>query len=164
MASPMAKRKRTYNLRRIKRTWLYNVPEAAKTLGVHKNAVLRWMKEGLQANRDQRPFLIRGDALIRFLSARQQSRRQKCAHNEFFCFKCRVPRKVYENIIDIEFVSASRFRMKGICEVCNTTLNKMQGTRNLPKVQKAFHVQQLAGQHLIEGASPNLNRDKELIP
>jgi excisionase family DNA binding protein len=161
MASVTVRHKRTYDLRQIKATWPYTVPEAAKALGVHKNAVTRWLKEGLQANRDQRPYLIRGDALAQFLLARQKSRRQKCASDEFFCFKCRVPRKVYENIIDIEFVSPSRFRMKGICEVCSTTLNKMQGTRKLPKIQKAFHVQQLAGQHLIEGASPNLNSDKE---
>jgi hypothetical protein len=160
----MAKRKRTYNLRRIKATWPYTVPEAAKTLAVHKNAVLRWLKEGLQANRDKRPFLIRGDELVRFLSVRQQSRRRKCASTEFYCFKCRAPRRAYLNIVDIEFVSLSRFRMKGICEVCSTPLNKMQGGGNLTKIQQTFHVQQLAGQHLTECASPNLNSDKEPIP
>lgn len=160
----MATHKRTYNLRRIKRTWLYDVSEAAKTLGIHKNAVLRWMKEGLQVNRDKRPYLIRGDALIRFLSARQKSRKRKCAPAEFYCFKCRVPRKAYLNIVDIEVVSPGRFRMKGICEVCNTPLNKMQGVGNLTKIQQTFHVQQLAGRHLIEGASPNLNSDKEPYP
>jgi excisionase family DNA binding protein len=160
----MVKRKRTYNLHRIKATWPYTVPEAAKALGVHKNAVLRWLKEGLQANRDTRPYLIRGDELIRFLSARQQSRRRKCSPTEFYCFKCHEPRKAYENIVDLEFVSPSRFRVKAICEVCDTTLNKMQGIRNLTKIHQTFHVQQLAGQHLIESASPNLNSDKEPNP
>lgn len=164
MAAITGRHRRTYNLRRIKATWPYTVPETAKALGVHKNAVLRWLKEGLQANRDKRPFLIRGDELVRFLSDRRQSRRQKCSPLEFFCFKCRMPRRAYENIIDIEVVSHTRFRMKGICEVCNTPLNKMQANGNLAKIQKAFHVQQLAGSHLIEGVSPNLNSDKEPYP
>ncbi len=148
MAAFSVTRKRTYNLRRIKATWPYTVPEAAKTLGIHKNAVLHWLKDGLQADKDKRPYLIRGTELIRFLSTRQQSRRRKCEATEFYCFKCRVPRKAYENIIDIEFVSANRFRMKGICEVCNTPVNKMQGVGSLAKIQQDFHVQQLAGQHL----------------
>lgn len=161
VAASLGKRRRNYNLRRIKATWPYTAPEVAKTLGIHKNAVLRWLKEGLRANRDKRPFLIRGDELIRFLSARQQSRRQKCAADEFYCFKCRVPRKAYLNIADVEFVSPSRFRVKAICEVCSTALNKMQGAGNLAKIQQTFHVQQLAELHLNEGASPNLKRDKE---
>jgi hypothetical protein len=66
----VARRKRTYNVRRIKATWPYTVQEIAELFRIHKNAVLRWLKDGLQANKDQRPFLIRGEELIRFLNAR----------------------------------------------------------------------------------------------
>ncbi len=81
LATP--KRKRTYNIRRIKATWPYSVQEIAELFGIHKNAVLRWLQDGLQANRDQRPFLIRGAELARFLTARQTSKRRKCSTTEF---------------------------------------------------------------------------------
>jgi predicted DNA-binding protein YlxM (UPF0122 family) len=55
----MRRRKRIYNVGRIKATWPYSVQEIAELFGIHKNAVLRWIKDGMQANKDQRPFLTR---------------------------------------------------------------------------------------------------------
>jgi len=132
-------------------------------LGVHKNAITHWIADGLPVNKDQRPYLVRGNDLIRFLSARQKGRKRQCADDEFYCFKCRGPRKAYLNIVDIEFVSPTRLRLKGLCAVCDTPLNKMQGIGKLPKIQETFHVQQVAELHISECAFPNLNRDKEMI-
>lgn len=157
----MARRKRTYNLRLIKATWPYTVQEIAALFAVHKNAVLRWLKEGLHANKDKRPFLIRGDELIRFLSARQQSRKRKCSLTEFFCFKCRAPREAYLGIADVVIESPSRFRVKALCAVCSTAVNKVQGVKKLQKIQSIFHVQQLAGLHLIECVDASVNCDLE---
>jgi len=155
------KRKRTYNVRLIKATWPYTVQEIAALFEVHKNAVLRWLKEGLQANRDKRPFLIRGSELIRFLTARQQTRKCKCSLTEFFCFKCRVAREAYLRIADVVIESPSRFRVKAICAVCSTAVNKMQGIEKLQKIKNSFHVQQLEGQHLIGCTNPSLYSDLE---
>jgi hypothetical protein len=155
-------RKRTYNVRLIKATWPYSVQEIAALLHVHKNAVLRWLNEGLQADKSQRPFLVRGDELIRFLSARQQSRKRKCGCTEFFCFKCRAPRETYLGIVDILVESADRFRMKGLCVVCGTPVNKMQGMRNLEKIKGIFNVMEMTGQHLMERPVPSANGDFEV--
>src|SRR3954466_4602648 len=87
------RRKRRYNVRRIRATWPYSVQEIAALLGIHKNAVLRWLGSGLSADRSHKPFLVRGDELIRFLKQRQQANRRKCGSEEFFCFRCRVPRE-----------------------------------------------------------------------
>lgn len=157
----MTKRKRTYNLRLIKATWPYSVREIAALYDVHKNLVLRWLKEGLQANRDKRPFLIRGSELIRFLSVRQQSRKRKCAVAEFFCFKCRAPREAYLGIANVVIESPSRFRVKALCAVCSTAVNKMQGIEKLQKIQNTFHVQQLVGQHIVECNNLSVNSDLE---
>jgi excisionase family DNA binding protein len=70
---PAIGRKRRYNVRSIKATLPYTVQEVAKLLGIHKHAVLRWLKGGLYADRSQRPFLIRGDELARFLNERHSS-------------------------------------------------------------------------------------------
>lgn len=152
--------KRKYNTRLIKATWPYEVQEIADLFGVHKNAVLRWLKEGLHADATRRPYLIRGDELIRFLDNRQQSKKQKCAPTEFFCFKCRAPRWVYEGIADLTIESPTRFRIKGLCAVCGTPVNKVQGIKNLPKIESSFHVQQREGWHLIEGFNPSVNSDR----
>ena len=47
----LRRKKRRYNIRRVKATWPYTVQEIAELLGVHKNAVLRWLHDGLRADR-----------------------------------------------------------------------------------------------------------------
>ncbi len=161
MAVPAFRRKRTYNVRLIKKTWPYSVQEIAALYGLHKSTVLRWLKDGLQPNADGRPYLIRGDELARFLSARQKSRKRKCTTREFYCLKCRTPREAYLGIADIVFASPTRFRLKAICCVCSTSVNKVQGVRNLQKIRNDFQIQQLTGKHLLECAGPSLNSDLE---
>src|SRR3954469_17489008 len=155
------RRKRRYNLRRIKETWPYTVQEIAELFGIHKNAVLRWLKGGLKSDQSQRPFLVRGDELIRFLNDRQNGNRQRCAPSEFFCFRCRVPREAYLGMADIAIDSPTRLRIKALCAVCDTPVNKAQNVRDLPAIKSRFNVQQLAGEHLIERADARLNCDLE---
>lgn len=160
MQKKKTKRKCTYNIRLIKATWPYTVPEVATLFNVHKGAVLRWLKEGLCANKDQRPYLIRGTEIIRFLLDRQK-KRNKCALNEFFCFKCRTPRGAYMDIVDVVIVSINRLLLKGICTVCSTPVHKAQGIRNLQRIRECFHVQQIEGQHIIERIDLIVNSDLE---
>jgi hypothetical protein len=156
-----ARRKRRYNVCLIKATWPYTVQEIAELFDIHKNAVLRWLKEGLRADRSQRPYLIRGDELTRFLNERQNGKRVQCAPDEFFCFKCRAPREAYLGIADIAIESPTRFRIKALCSVCDTSMNKAQNVRDLAKIKTRFHVQQLTGEHLLECDAPRLNSDLE---
>jgi hypothetical protein len=158
---PPLRKRRRYNVRRIKDTWPYTVQEIAELFGVHKNAVLHWLREGLCADRSQRPFLIRGDELARFLSERQNGKRQRCAPGEFFCVRCRAPREAYLGIVDIAVESPTRLRIRSLCAVCDTPVNKVQSVRDLPKIKERFHVQQLTGEHLIERAGASLNSDLE---
>ena len=155
------RKKRTYNTRLIRATWPYTVQEVSALFKVHKNAPLRWLKEGLQANGDGRPYLIRGDELMRFLRARQQGKKHCCKLREFFCFKCRVPREAYLNIADIIIESPYRFRVKALCAVCTTNVSKVQNIQKLAEIRTCFHLQQLEGQHLIERDEPSVNSDSE---
>ena len=41
---------------------------------------------------ERRPILIHGGDLIEFLETRQAKRKQTCATDEFYCFRCRRPR------------------------------------------------------------------------
>ncbi len=109
----------------------------------------------------QRPYLIRGDELTRFLNQRQDGKRQQCAPGQFFCFKCRMPREAYLGIADIAIESPTRFRIKALCSVCDTSMNKVQSVRNLEKIKTLFHIQQLTGERLLECAGLRLNSDLE---
>jgi hypothetical protein len=152
-------KRRHYNVRLIKATWPYTVQEIAGLFGIHKHAVFRWFSQGLGADRSQKPFLIRGDELIRFLKERQDGRRRKCRPEEFFCFRCRVPRQAWLGIADIVIESTTRLRLKALCPACETPMNKVQSVRELAKISNRFHIQQLAGEHLIERPGPRLNSD-----
>lgn len=158
---PPPRKKRYYNVRRIKATWPYTVQEIAELFGVHKNAVLRWLKEGLRSDRSQRPFLIRGDELARFLGERQNARRRRCAPDEFYCLRCRTPRKAYLGMTDIVIGSPTRLRVIGLCNVCETRISKVQSVCDLPNIRERFHVLQLTGEHLLGCADPSVNGDLE---
>lgn len=138
----------------------YTVQEIADLFDLHKNAVLHWLKDGLNANPDGRPYLIRGDELIRFLNERQKSKKQKCALDELFCFKCRTPRKAYEGIVDLTIETPTCFRIKGLCVVCGTRVNKVQGIKNLAKIEDCFHIQQREDLRIREGVNSSVNSDK----
>lgn len=157
----MPTRRRRYNVRLIKATWPYSVQEIAELFAIHKNAVLRWLKAGLRANPDQRPYLIRGNELIRFLKERQLGRRRKCSPTEFYCFKCRVPSEAYLGIADITIESSTRLRVKALCAVCSTQVNKVQAARDLAKIRQRFEIQQLTGEHLLERIEPSVKGDME---
>lgn len=159
-----AKKKRTYNTRLIKATWPYTVQEIAKLLNVHKGAPLRWLKEGLRANGDGRPYLIRGDELIRFLTERQQRRKHKCKLNEFWCVKCRATHEGYLNIVDIVITSPTLMWVKALCPTTGVIMRKIQAVKRLAEFQNHLHVQTLEGRHIIERDEPRVNSDLEDKP
>ena len=155
----MRKRKRTYNPRLIKATAAYSPRELADVYRLHKNAVLRWKKDGLKPIDESRKYLFRGNEIIRFLPARQKSRKRKCTQTEFYCFKCRVPRGARDGAASVVIESSSRFRVKAQCAVCGTPVNKVQGIQNLPQIENCFRVLRLEGRRLIECANPSVNSD-----
>ena len=156
-------RKRTYDLRWVKATYPYEISEIAKRMGVHKNAIGQWIKQGLRVNKHARPRLIRGDDLIEFIGARQTAKKRKCGPREFYCFKCRTQRRAYLDIVDLLIESGLRVRLKAICGECSTKVNKVQSLKNLPKIRERFHVQQQTERHLRERAEPSDERALDRI-
>ena len=155
-------RGRKYNLRRIKATWPYTIQDVASLLDVHKNAVGHWLRKGLHANRQQRPFLIRGDELIRFLSARRKNRRTKCSLIQLYCFKCRAARNPAAGRADLCVLPIRRFRLSALCSDCGTRMNKILGIKRLQQIQSGLFIVELQGDHLIECSEPSVNGDLEM--
>ena len=64
------------NPRAIKLHRTYSIEEAARVLGVHKNSVRGWRKQGLAPIDSSRPVLFLGDDIRVFLEQRRVSRKR----------------------------------------------------------------------------------------
>ena len=162
--------KRTYNVRRIKQTRLYSVQEIGKLFDLHKNAeelikphVIELMRTAvlldLQPIDDRKPYMIRGNVLADFLRQRQQSRKCKCAPDQFYCCKCRAPRKASLGMVDALFDTPTKLRLIALCEQCSTAMHKNQSAENLPALHKIFQIRTLPPKYLSDCVSPTVNSD-----
>lgn len=145
-------KKRTYNTRLIKRAYSYYVSEIADLFGLHPNAVRRWTKVGLVAVDARRPSLFYGGDLIEFLETRQARRKQKCAIDEFYCFRCRRPRHPRFGCINVEIRSETRLDLSGVCDTCGTRMHRAGSVARLKEYRKAFTLCTL-GERRISGCS-----------
>src|SRR5690242_16476386 len=66
----MSRRRPNPRLVKIHRS--YTVEEVARTLGTHKNTVRAWIRQGLPTIDRQRPALVHGLDLVRFLDSRRK--------------------------------------------------------------------------------------------
>lgn len=127
-----------YNLHLIKSRRSYNATEMASLLNIDRKTCQRWIKQdGLKViEKDVNP-LVMGKALKIFLKDKMEKRRFNLSENEFFCVKCHKPVKARistEKIIKtgkrIGKNGLEQFKKIGICEVCNTGVNRfLRGQR-----------------------------------
>jgi hypothetical protein len=117
-----SKKGRHPNYRLVKIHRNYTVEEIALLLNVHKNTVRNWFKQGLPTIDRQRPTLILGSTLSRFLQERRQRGQKQCAPGEIYCVKCRVPVQPAEDMADYLPVTATLGTLRGICPACETLI------------------------------------------
>ena len=146
------------NARRVKIHRSYTVEEAAKLFGAHKNTVRNWLKEGLPKVDARRPILILGRHLASFVHARRQSRRQRCAAGELYCFKCRKPRRSVAGRADYLPTSGAAGNLRGICADCGTRMCRRVSLRKLPATAGDLGVAlSQAQQRIVEGSDPSVS-------
>ncbi len=148
--------RRTYSISRIKRDFGYYIPEICDLLGAHKNTVLRWIRNGLPKIDDSKPFLIHGSQLRGFLANQQTSRKSRCGPDEFYCFRCRQPRRPWNGIVDITFRSNKVLNLSGLCEQCECVINKCNSVANLPQIAKTFNLQAVHNSRIVETLHPRV--------
>ena len=151
-----AKRRR-YPVNRIKQTCSYDSADIAKLFGIHRNTVRHWLKDGLAGIDDRRPIVVHGTVLKAFVTERQQARRQKCAPGEFFCFRCRAPRKPWGDTADITVRTEKIANLTALCSVCETAMHKSIRRADVPKVAKLITLQALAPERLNDCPDTNAN-------
>lgn len=132
---------RTFNTRLIRRDHSFDTREIVDLLKVHENTVANWRQQGLKVIDDKRPVYVHGSDLIEFLARRQAKRRRPCGADEFFCCKCRAPRKPWERAVDVEIRDERRLVLKAVCEDCGTAVNKIGSVKKLASFRALFDFQ-----------------------
>lgn len=108
----------------------YSTGELAELLRVTKGTIRQWQKEGLEAlDPNCKPFLFRGRDAKQYLQARNQRRKRRLRDNEFFCFKCRKPRKSLPSTLSARplgdpDLANGKLHVQGKCTHCGTAVNR----------------------------------------
>lgn len=129
-------RKRTYNIRLIHSRRSYSTSELADLFGIHVRTIQSWRKQGLEPiNPDESRYLFMGNTVKEFIREKQASRKSALKEDEFYCPRCRQPRKSLPEHIEINItdkqIGKSNFhvQIKGVCEKCQCKLNRF-ATKN----------------------------------
>lgn len=157
------KARRRPSPRLVKQSVTYEVAEVAKLLDVHRNTVRRWLKEGLEPIDHRRPLLIHGATLKAFLAKRRQGRRQTCGPGEFYCFRCRAPRRPWGDTADLSFRNEKVARLAALCAVCGTPMHRTVRRADLPTLASLIDLHTLAPERMNDCSAPNANRAFEKV-
>jgi hypothetical protein len=138
----------------------YSVDDVSRLFTIHKNTVRNWLREGIKPIDNQRPTLIQGSELRRFLSERRARAKQACGPGRIYCLPCRAPKVPAGNIADCIHTSGMTSTLQGICPDCNRMIYRRVNPRNLEVVRGDLDITVTRAQTRIEGtAIPNVNCD-----
>lgn len=123
------RKKLTYNGRLFKAKRAYSFAEIAEKLNTHELTVQRWHRAGLKTLEDHaRPFLVMGQDLRDFLKTRRQNRKKPLNIGEFYCPRCREPRRSRTDRLTAQATQRwlgktyQQVLLRGVCEVCGQAL------------------------------------------
>lgn len=153
----MKTKKRTYNTQRIKRNYSYTIEEIGELFQIHRNCVRNWIKKGLPTIDKQKPYMIHDSALRAFIKTQQDTRKHPCKPDEFYCLKCKRPRRSFGNLVDLKILNTKQLKIIGFCEVCETVVSRTGALDKVPEYKKLFHAHVLASQHIIDSTNPSYN-------
>lgn len=141
------------NPRAIKLHRTYSVEDAARVLGVHKNSVRGWCKDGLKAIDNGRPILFLGSELRAFLERRNASRKRPCHPGTLYCFRCREPRAPALGMVDWTPINARIGNLKALCGICETVMHRRARRDALTTIMPGLKVQIAEGPSRYKGGA-----------
>jgi excisionase family DNA binding protein len=113
----------------------YTVVEIAALLGVHRNTVRAWIKQGLPTCDSGRPTLILGQALRAFLEARRTQNKQPCGVGQIYCVRCHAPRRPAGDMADYQPVTITVGNLVGMCPTCETMMYRRVNLAKLEQIR-----------------------------
>jgi hypothetical protein len=150
------------NPRRLKIHRPYTVEELKAALGVHKNTVRRWVKDGLRPIDDRRPAMFRGSDVADFLRSRRQAAKRPCRPGEMYCLKCRAPRIPAGLFADLTIKRSTVGSLEAICPTCGLMIYRRVNPARIEAVRGNLEITvRQAKPRLGDQAEPNLNGDSK---
>jgi hypothetical protein len=138
----------------------YSVDDVSRLFKVHKNTVRNWLSQGLEAVDDQRPILIRGHELRRFLAERRSRSKQACGPGRIYCLPCRAPKLPAGKMAECVATGDTTGTLQGICPDCNRMIYRRVNPKNLDTVCGALDITVTQARLRIEETTkPNVNCD-----
>jgi hypothetical protein len=138
----------------------YSVEDVSRLFKIHKNTVRNWLKQGLQSIDDQRPTLIRGSELARFLTERRASSKQKCGPGHIYCLPCRAAKVPAGKFAECVPASTTTGSLNGICPDCDRMIYRRLNPQKLDAVRGDLEINVTQPRMRIrESAEPNVNCD-----
>lgn len=135
----MAKRtKRKPDMRRVRPTKTYTLPEVAKALDRSVGTVRTWIREGLPALDHARPTLVDGKELKEWLKVRWATRKSTCKAHELYCFSCRAPRTPCIGSVFLLPRNAKLLLITGNCSQCGCAMNKGCAQTRVLETEECF--------------------------
>lgn len=157
-------KKRNINPARIRKNRPYTTSELSQLLNLHPNTIRQWAKDGLNPLDSAWPIMFHGSDIKDFIRSKRQVRKQICAPDEMFCFKCKKPVRPYKGKIDITIVNQKLVQISGHCEACETKIFRRANINNLCKMLELQSTITLHNLHLLERIPPILKRYIEPPP
>ena len=138
----------------------YDVGELADRLGVHKNSVRHWIKDGLPVVDGTRPVLILGRDFQAWWGKRRKAAKRPCQPGQMYCFKCREPKRPALGMVEYAATNAATGNLKAICETCETIMHQRTRLADLATRMPGMDVQITRGSSsIVERAHPSPNCD-----
>jgi len=116
--------------------------EITQIFKIHQRTVQNWHRQGLKViDEETKPFLVMGEEICRFLKESAQKRRQPLKAGEFFCPKCKCPRKSLPENLSAETTTkqlgkdSKQVFIKGVCEVCSQPLLLFSSQKKLEELK-----------------------------
>jgi hypothetical protein len=113
----------------------YSVEEIARLFKVHKNTVRAWFPQGLQAIDGQRPTVVRGEELRRFLVDRRARSKQPCGPGRIYCLPCRAPMVPALKMAECIVTGDATGMLQGICPDCGRMIYRRVNPQKLNAVR-----------------------------
>jgi Helix-turn-helix domain len=138
----------------------YSVEDVSRLFSIHKNTVRNWLREGLKPIDDQRPTLIQGSELRRFLTERRARSKQTSGPGRLYCLPCRAPKVPAGKIADCIQTGDTSGTLQGICPECNRMIYRRVNPQKLNGVRGDLEITVTQARTRIEETSnPNVNCD-----
>lgn len=118
----------------------YSVEEIARLFKVHKNTVRVWLRQGLEAIDGQRPTVIRGEEIRRFLSDRRARAKRPSGPGRIYCLPCRAPKVPALQMAECVVTGDTTGTLQGICPDCDRMIYRRVNPQKIGAVRGDLEV------------------------